>query len=104
MTPLEILIAGRELISTPERWTKGAFARDANGTEYPCAGAEVCWCFAGAIFKVAPNAEQGLQTERFIAQAAGIPNIRKFNDDPTTTHADVLAAWDRAIERARADG
>jgi hypothetical protein len=31
-------------------------------------------------------------------------DIDIFNDASTTMHADMLAAWDRAIERARADG
>jgi hypothetical protein len=104
MTPLEILIAARALIEAPARWTKGSFARDADGGAYPGKGKEVCWCFAGAIFKAANNDADGIAAERFITNVTGISNIRRFNDHPTTTHADVLAVFDRAIERARADG
>lgn len=101
MTTLGILTAARELLSDEARWTKGAFARDDTGRAYPGPKWERCWCLAGAIYKIDPD---GIDAEHALMDALQIPNIRKFNDDATTTHAMILDAFDRAIEKARADG
>lgn len=53
MKTSDILKAAKQLISTPERWTKGFYARDKEGNtvrvSYPEA---VCWCAEGALFAV----------------------------------------------------
>lgn len=55
MTPtkLETLRAVRELLSDPSRWTRGAYARDAEGNYANASGPNaVCWCAVGAFEKV----------------------------------------------------
>lgn len=59
-------------------------------------------CAVGALrpFKVASTAVRELM--------AVLPhertNVPAYNDDPTTTFADILALYDRAIARARSKG
>lgn len=98
----EILRKAKALIDAPEKWTKGAFARDRSGGSVPIAGDEACaFCAAGAIYSVIDKfnaAEFDLEDRAAsaIGQAVG-GSIAGFNDDEDTTHADVMAAFDRAI-------
>ena len=103
MTDLaDTLRAARALISAPERWVQGVYARTEaggklhNGWE---TGA-VRWCALGAIEHV---------TRRFVTapiddallRGAGLErdaDIYDYND--SHTHAEVLAMFDRAIELA----
>jgi hypothetical protein len=98
MTPSEILTAARELISAPERWTQEAFARDAGGNS--CSEKlerAVCFCSWGAFHR----AGYSIIAEHFLrSEMDGMPG--RFND--THTHAEVLAAFDRAIEAAKEAG
>lgn len=100
MTTLEILRKAREHISDPGMWFKGAYtAQGWNGifNGSPC-------CAEGAIFWAAGRyeIEPTHDVIRAVSDACG-REVPSFNDDPNTTHADVLAAFDRAIaaEEAR---
>lgn len=105
MTPAEILRKARALIDAPEKWTRGALARDADRIpQWPADESATCFCSLGAIVKAsgreagqehAPDTASRRAMERAIGQ-----NIETWNDDPATTHADVLAAFDRAIALA----
>jgi hypothetical protein len=105
MNTVEILKAGRELISDPARWTQTTYARAENGEilfgDDPGA---ICWCSRGALQKV-------LNTHRSIPPKVGMAldaaarqlarrnvGVIEFND--SRTHAEVLAMWDRAIANA----
>lgn len=97
MTTKEILIAARAKIDAPERWTQGVVARNADGhPTYISAENAVCWCIAGAITSVGGD---DVACGVFL-RATGTKHIGKWNDDPTRTHAEVLAAFDRAIAAA----
>lgn len=100
MTPKQILTQARELISDPKRWTKGYFAKTALGA--PCGSLSdraICWCISGAINKVSEFKNHQVAYDR-LRLVVG-PLITQFNDDPKTTHADVIAAFDRAIEHSK---
>ena len=110
---LDVLIAGRELISDPSRWTQGYFARDSAGEGMLSSDpAAVCWCSVGALAKVAPTEWDGLYFDEPIdalgyrALVKALPRRKRhlgaasFND--THTHSEVLALWDRAIEAEKA--
>lgn len=93
MTPREILTAARALIAEPERWTQGAYARDAAGVPVDdSAETAICWCASGALFKFSslPGADRARS-----AVASIVGPIPDFNDHHT--HAEVLAAFDKAI-------
>lgn len=97
---VEILKAAQELISIPERWTKGGSARDNLGrVVYAASPAACCWCAFGAVSRMGCP-----ELDWYLVAAAGLDpdatGIAGFNDDPATTHADILALFDRAIELA----
>ncbi len=100
MTPREILIAARALIAQPENWTKGAFALTSTGSlGRPGHEESTCFCVAGAILHTQPSTSVR-QILKLIEKVlpGEFESVPDFNDDPHTTHADVLAAFDRAIE------
>ena len=99
MTLREALVAVRELLADESRWTKGVYARTKWGTpidsQNPYA---VRWCVAGAATKIC-----GDNPLRYVVQGtfcAGAPDsIVVIND--RSTHAEVLARLDAAIERCK---
>lgn len=93
------LIAARALIDTPEKWVK---------IEYEDHG---CFCALGALGRVMGRDPSGDLGEVEIALGRALPpdfklsavlslgtNVVMFNDHPDTTHADIMAMFDRAIE------
>lgn len=102
-TALEVLRAGRELISDPARWTQHQFAKDAAGDFVdPGSRYAVCWCSLGAFTRVNPFISQNRAAKTLLANAMGLGwgCITKFNDNHA--HDQVIAAWDRAIAMAEA--
>lgn len=96
-----LLRAARERIATPERWTKGAFRRRAVFSD------EVdCECVNGALLGAAGVGAFSLIRSgaslclSLAARARGFESASKFNDDRTTTHADVLELLDEAVALA----
>lgn len=92
------LVAGllrvRERLATPERWCKGVSGASLNSR---CLTMTVGLALNGDDYV-------GREKVRMVLRAVlGRPwlSIVQFNDAPETTHADVLALIDRAIERAR---
>lgn len=95
------LIAAKALIDTPEKWRKGE-----NAYWYEP------FCVLGACREV--SYDRGglpdMQGMRKALRLALPPEYRndeifdypttRFNDDPDTTHADVMALFDRAIASA----
>jgi hypothetical protein len=115
-TPVAALVAARELIADPERWTRSAPARRWKTSQKREPGAWVPtqatdphasrWCAAGALCKVSgtrtgPPGITFLQTasQRFFGT-----DIGRANDDPRFTHADILRCYDAAIAFAEAAG
>jgi hypothetical protein len=78
------LIAAKKLIDTPEKWAEDTLPKaviqaiDLNPARWTAA-------------RVA-----------LLAAIPGHPSLVAFNYDPATTHADVMALFDRAIEAAGA--
>jgi hypothetical protein len=92
----------REARALIERgWTQGAFARHANGRVIGCESESAsCFCMAGAIMRVTPSI---YSFERFIEPLCVVIGDRRldhWNDAPERTQAEVLAAFDKAIELA----
>ena len=99
---LNVLRFGRALISSPDKWTVDAYARDKEG--WPCdeQGDEaVCWCTLGAMYKAWTNfccsKEEFDEAKGLLRVEFGKP-IPQGND--SSTHAEVLAYWDGAIRKA----
>lgn len=99
---LKVLVAARELLSDEKRWTRYDLAHDVDGVEIgPRSENAVCWCVMGAVHKFSPGVAPGVGGAlNLVHNAVGGP-IPEFNDDPETTHADVLRVLDVAIEKAQ---
>lgn len=87
------LIAAKSLIDTPEKWAQHEYE--------PRPG---CFCVIGAVGAVLgkdPDSKLGPE-EVELARALPLPStnpsfVIDFNDDEHTTHADIMALFDRAI-------
>ena len=77
-----------ELLSNESNWTKGHYAKDADGS--PCDplfdGAR-CFCFAGAINRCYSSNVRAVRWK--IVKVVGM-SVATWNDAPRTTHAEVL--------------
>ncbi len=98
-----VLDQAKELIRDPKRWTKGRF--DHHEGDKP-----VAWCMVGAIHHVVTvprrwdvDGELQLRADAVAAlkDAIGAGSVPSYNDEPCRTHAQVMKAFDRAIERLR---
>lgn len=122
MTPLEILEKGRDRIADPARWFKGAFADRSHRPAVPddvlfadcrvCAWGAINWAACGdpydtglngAAASEAYNLLGGAIRSREGTKAGRFVSVPGFNDRPTTTHEDILAVFDAAIEKAKAE-
>ena len=106
MTALELLQRGRELISELDHWTKGWYAKTLKDERTSLSSSDAhSFCSLGALHKAyETNAEEtrstrNLDAARLFLQEEMNFSIAGFNDHHT--HAEVLAAWDRAIQRAK---
>lgn len=84
MTDLQQLIAARDLLSDPRRWTTETFARNAEGDSVSEYSADACsFCAHGAINHVA-GGHFGTPTALYTAAARllkeGEPNVAEVND------------------------
>ena len=107
MTTLELLQAARRWLIDPDHWGRGAYYLDHTG--------EACgpWdinlsstCALGAVYQFADRQITSVQDQHFQAMEAlhqALPErwqmagVMAMNEDAATTHADVLALYDRAI-------
>ena len=101
-----ILKRVREILSVPEHWIKGDYARDEHNMVASFYESRACkFCAKGAVFKAAY--ELGLPgmfshtavsvLDAFALKKSSIPNIVAFNDAPETKHEDLLGLIDEAL-------
>lgn len=114
----ELLVA-RKLISSPERWTKGFFAKDDKGVPVGFNDA-TCWCIRGALMHVmcvptgfssgileeaACDVLRKSQKKLYLLRCDCVSgyslSLTHFNDSILTKHADILALFDDAIEQTK---
>ncbi|HEX7324273.1 MAG TPA: hypothetical protein VF292_02825 [Rhodanobacteraceae bacterium] len=111
---IDLLQRARRLISAPGCWTRGASARDANGSAcHTCDAEAACWCALGAVSHESGGGWASTAGLASTALAGAVKAIRpdadwdddegeivvSFNDDYGRSQADVLAVFDRAITR-----
>lgn len=107
LNKLELVTRVKTLLSNPAKWTKGSFARDSigNGVDFRSESA-TCFCIRGAARHEAAamgfDALTGDYTIMRIMEENmcinGEAGVASFNDNPSTTHEDVMKALDCAIE------
>ena len=113
-----VLRAARDLISVPERWTKWGYrfkVKPATKDEAFMAklwadpDEATCFCSWGAINAVTSVDQEVTVGAAFsvlkdtINETSDFRGIPGFNDAPSTTHADVLRMFNRAIKKAEAE-
>ena len=122
MSVVDDLRAVREMLADPKKWTKEAMARDINNKPVmPRDDAAVCYCIQGAMEKLCLygnliHCAGQKRLYRMCLALKDVPIIKyfepdgldddvfhaivHFNDSHQTTHDQVLAAFDAAIESA----
>lgn len=110
LTPDEIdlveanLVAARSLISDPDHWTTGAFARAESGraTGYRTPGA-VCFCSLGSVKRTAKTEvisdKTALVLWQWVVENSDHEAVEPFNDN--SNHTEVLAMFDGTLEAVR---
>lgn len=101
----EVLRAAQRKIAKPEAWCKGRFATDAKGEDIASRSTDAAsWCMRGAICAVSSSDHDATCARELLERVTGARNLAHWNDDPGRTHAEVLAAFDRAAEMAEGEG
>lgn len=103
-TTKETLTEARDLITDPAKWTQHSYAKDVDGRPtYSNSEAAVCWCSLGALQKVIYGEDRPgerstppLHLYSHLKESMDCEHIGAFNDK--SSHEEVLAAFDRAIE------
>lgn len=99
MTPRELLVKSRELLSDPARWTKQAYARDERGR--PCEVSSPnakSFCLLGAMLRECDRPRLVFDADWFLFAHAGATALI-LNDDAQTSHADLMTALDGVIQK-----
>ena len=107
-----VLRKAREIITPEDRWTKGVLARDSQGRSVSADSKDaVCFCAMGAIDKAAFQqyrtsahlsfmevGDTASDAISVLGEEVGTRTVNVWNDDPNTTHEDVLEMFDRTIK------
>lgn len=87
-----------ELLADPKRWTKGCFARNEIGRKVNCYDeSAVCWCLEGAFSRIYGDTYKDTHAlwQKFagtvLSSNPSFLCLPDFNDDPKTTHKQVMA-------------
>ena len=99
MSVRDDLIAAKALIDTPDKWGKGDQVSSQENVN--CAMLAIVACNDDGAIWDAINILKG----QIPADCAGCDSasLSTYNDAPETTHADVMAWFDRAIAAAAGD-
>lgn len=99
MDVLEILLAARALIATPETWCKHKPMKVAKDTEIKS------YCLVNAINISSPKRSKhgGVRPDymraiNFLSNDTGNATLLRFNDHKDTTHSDVIGLLDAKIK------
>lgn len=101
-TDLEIMKDARDLIADPSRWTKHAFARDAQ--RLPCNVRDeeaAMFCSIGALLRAADMDNDLVGRIAHLARLMSPFGLAHFND--RHTHQQVIQLFDQAIVREEAE-
>lgn len=102
MKPSEVLRAAHKSIERPENWVKHTFGF--GRLRGIATTAQDCGCAVGACRAVFNGYGGAIRYLNRDAQRYGFKDAVTANDADTTTHKQVLRAFDRAIKAAEAAG
>lgn len=98
----EILNRTADLIEPEGAWTRGWFARDAQGRPVDVLSVEaVSWCAAGAILRTGLEAFEAFGDEFGSMPSCGLQN---WNDAAGRTQSEVVSKLREAASKAREEG
>lgn len=108
MTPRAHLTAARALISEPGGWIKKSSGKKSDGKPDNSTNLSeaVCFCALGAVWRAAGDSRSScaeIILGKIVRTTTRFDNPVSFNDDPSTTHADVLKVFDLAVAAAAKD-
>lgn len=84
-----------KILHAKSRWTKGALARDKDGNWNECEKSAISFCTLGACCRVNGRfRNKAIMTIQRVLRGS----ILVWNDDPKTTHADVMRVLKAAIQ------
>lgn len=101
-TPLRQLKAARKLLTKPEHWTQGSYAKGPQGeTRSLREPGVVCWCLKGALLHVRDGHETIMDAvlELEATMNSDYMSVIEYNDYITRTHEDILNLLDETINR-----
>jgi hypothetical protein len=108
----ELIAAARNKIARPELWTRGRMMRDRNGAPvHYLEGGAVVFSAAGAVLAITIGEKTGdrrwADALTYLNAACPPPSTNTnplwaYENRPETTHADMLAVFDRAYAAAKA--
>jgi hypothetical protein len=93
MTVKDNLIAAKALIDSPEKWGKRFYYQHAR-TGCMCALGAVRQAVFGQVLGVHDNTPEAEALKDELPKGRWVD---EFNDHPSTTHADIMALFQRAI-------
>lgn len=100
MKTIDVLKTARATLEDPARWTRGWFFRDDKGAKVANPADASCFCMLGACIAAAGNSVvTNIPGELALRYVLDGLYPADFNDDPTTTHADILRVFDDAISK-----
>lgn len=104
MSAVETLRKARELLTPEGAWGRGKMGADRFGAPADLYGPNtVCWCVLGALYRAEGKDERQDEARPWLLKVlGGAQSLALWNDAPERTHAEVLAAFDRAIALAGA--
>lgn len=104
MTVAELLRRAKERIATPDRWCQHYLsANEYVGSEDGLLPDACKWCLQGALSEEAPSYADFNAANAMVRRALALPEeegVYDWQDAPGRTHAEVMAAFDRAIALA----
>lgn len=106
MKTSEVLLAARELIATPEKWTCGNYAKTSAGVAVSeDDDLAIAWCAMGAIRHEAPDREAIMSARHVLERVlpSRSSTVADWNDAPGRTHAEVIEALTKAAALAAAE-
>ena len=104
MKPSKQLRALRAKIDAPEKWCKGALARNLAGEIIFYANKDACkFCIYGAAGVIGLSDRDGELALNFVRRVIDIEGVSFWQDAPKRTHAEVMEALDKAIALAEGE-
>ena len=98
---ISVLMGAKNRLSKPEQWIKNTAAVNKHGQQVETNSKEACaWCMIGALHKTSGEyqAAYNLLVKNL---PAGFATVSEFNDNPKTTHKDVIKVFNKTIRQAK---